>query len=233
MEEVNLPSPAVKYTRATSLCPYSTWWTLFIHIHTEEDQYSFCNLFPFCHFLPSPFVLLLALSNTVEPKVYVSAGPTALLDGGNESLVATCIAERGRPAAEVFWETELYGRSEKQSQDEPNGTTSVHVHYMWQPQSYALGKKLTCVVRHPTLLTEFRIPYILNVQCKYSNIISPLTPVLSFLTSDRISLVDSIIFCCQQINWSCYFFVTGPSTSIVQKQWTCNTLLYRELLLPF
>ncbi|XP_037630410.1 nectin-3-like protein isoform X1 [Sebastes umbrosus] len=100
----------------------------------------------------------------VEPKVYVSAGPTALLDGGNESLVATCIAERGRPAAEVFWETELYGRSEKQSQDEPNGTTTVHVRYMWQPQSYAQGKTLTCVVRHPALQTEFRIPYVLNVQ---------------------------------------------------------------------
>ncbi|XP_073336294.1 nectin-3-like protein isoform X1 [Pagrus major] len=100
----------------------------------------------------------------VEPKVYVSAGPTALLDGGNESLVATCIAERGRPAAEVFWETELYGRSEKQSQDEPNGTSTTHVRYMWQPQSYAQGKTLTCVVRHPALQTEFRIPYILNVQ---------------------------------------------------------------------
>ncbi|CAM9142339.1 unnamed protein product [Lampetra planeri] len=100
----------------------------------------------------------------VEPKVYVSAGPAALLDGANESLVATCIAERGRPAADVFWETELYGRSEKQSQDEPNGTTSIHVHYMWQPQSYAQGKTLTCVVRHPALQTEFRIPYTLNIQ---------------------------------------------------------------------
>ncbi|XP_067363859.1 nectin-3-like protein isoform X1 [Channa argus] len=104
------------------------------------------------------------VSILVEPKVYVSAGPTALLDGGNDSLVATCIAERGLPAAEVFWETELYGRSEKQSQDESNGTTTVHVHYMWQPQSYAQGKTLTCVVRHPALQTEFRIPYVLNIQ---------------------------------------------------------------------
>ncbi|XP_017271948.1 nectin-3-like protein isoform X1 [Kryptolebias marmoratus] len=99
----------------------------------------------------------------VEPKVYVSAGPAALLDGGDESLVATCIAERGRPAAEVFWETELYGRSERQSQEEPNGTTTVQVHYMWQPQSYAQGKTLTCVVRHPALQTEFRIPYKMNI----------------------------------------------------------------------
>ncbi|XP_063350132.1 nectin-3-like protein [Pelmatolapia mariae] len=100
----------------------------------------------------------------VEPKVYVSAGPTALLDGGNESLVATCIAERGLPEAEVFWETELYGRSEKQSQNEANGITTVHVRYMWQPRSSAQGKTLTCVVRHPALQTEFRIPYMLNVQ---------------------------------------------------------------------
>uniref|UniRef100_A0A1A7WHV1 Nectin cell adhesion molecule 3 n=2 Tax=Iconisemion striatum TaxID=60296 RepID=A0A1A7WHV1_9TELE len=106
----------------------------------------------------------------VEPKVYVSAGPAALLDGDVESLVATCIAERGRPAAEVFWEAELYGRSERQSQDEPNGTTTVQVRYLWPPQSYAQGKTLTCVVRHPALQTEFRIPYKLNVQ--YAPIIS-------------------------------------------------------------
>ncbi|XP_068601870.1 nectin-3-like protein [Brachionichthys hirsutus] len=105
-----------------------------------------------------------AVNVLVEPKVYVSSGPTGLLDGGNESLVATCIAERGRPAAEVFWDTELYGRSEKQSQAEPNSTTTTHVRYMWQPQSYAQGKTLTCVVRHPALQTEFRIPYTLNVQ---------------------------------------------------------------------
>lgn len=102
----------------------------------------------------------------MEPKVYVSAGPAALLDGGDEALVATCIAERGRPAAEVFWEAELYGRSEKQTQEEVNGTTTVRVNYMWKPQSYAQGKMLTCVVRHPTLQTEFRIRYKLNVQCK-------------------------------------------------------------------
>ncbi|XP_061637284.1 nectin-3-like protein isoform X2 [Phyllopteryx taeniolatus] len=100
----------------------------------------------------------------VEPKVYVSAGPAALLEGESESLVATCIAERGRPAAEVSWETELRGREETQSHDEPDGTASVHVRYMWEPHSSAQGKTLTCVVRHPALQTEFRIPYTLNIQ---------------------------------------------------------------------
>lgn len=112
----------------------------------------------------------------VEPKVYVSAGPTALLDGANESLVATCIAERGRPAAEVFWDTELYGRSEKQSHEEANGTSTTHVRYLWQPQSYAQGKKLTCVVRHLALQTEFRIPYTLNIQ---------FAPVVSIVGNDK------------------------------------------------
>nr|XP_046150214.1 uncharacterized protein LOC123992763 isoform X4 [Oncorhynchus gorbuscha] len=100
----------------------------------------------------------------VEPKVYVSAGSTALVDGGNEAVAATCIAERGRPAAEVSWETELFGRSEVQTQDEPNGTSTTQVHYVLEPRRHSQGHTLTCVVRHPALQTEFRIPYVLNVQ---------------------------------------------------------------------
>lgn len=121
---------------------------------------------PLPPFFFPPLPEYLDLSDTVEPKVYVSAGPTALLDGGDETLVAACIAERGRPAADVFWETGLRGRSETQTQDEPNGTSTTHVRYMWQPQSSAQGKTLTCVVRHPALQKEFRIPYTLNVQCE-------------------------------------------------------------------
>lgn len=127
--------------------------------------------FPLGNTQASTFVNVL-----VEPKVYVSAGPSALLDGANESLVATCIAERGRPPAEVFWETELYGKTEMQSQEEPNGTATVHVRYIWPPQSYAQGKTLTCVVRHPALATEFRIPYTLNVQ---------FAPVVSVIGIDK------------------------------------------------
>lgn len=181
MEEVNLCSLAVKHTEATSSCPHTTQWALFIHIHTQKDQYSFCNLFSVL--LSPPLLILSALLSTVEPKVFVSAGPAALLDGGNESLVATCIAERGRPAAEVFWETELHGRSAMESRDEPNSTTTVHVRYMWPPQSYDQGKTLTCVVRHPALQTEFRIPYTLNVQCKCWTIRPP--SFLSYIWSDK------------------------------------------------
>ncbi|KAI4898926.1 hypothetical protein NFI96_028008, partial [Prochilodus magdalenae] len=105
-----------------------------------------------------------SLDVMVEPKVYVSPGPAPLVDGDKDSLVATCTAERARPAAEVFWESELLGRSEEIIQNETDGTTTTHVKYIWTPTSHALGHTLTCVVRHPALDMEFRVPYLLNVQ---------------------------------------------------------------------
>ncbi|KAG7262313.1 hypothetical protein CRUP_026953 [Coryphaenoides rupestris] len=83
----------------------------------------------------------------VEPKVYVSAGPAPLLDGDAETVVATCVAERGRPAAAVSWETALDGRSEPATQDEANGTATVQAHYVWRPRSHGQGQSLTCVSR--------------------------------------------------------------------------------------
>ncbi len=109
----------------------------------------------------------MSLSVLVEPKVYVSAGSSALIDGGNETTVATCIAERARPPADVSWETNLYGTSEAHMQDDANGTTTTQVHYTWQPSRHAQGHTLTCVVKHPALQSDFRIPYIINVQCEY------------------------------------------------------------------
>ncbi|XP_056267410.1 nectin-3-like protein isoform X3 [Pseudoliparis swirei] len=100
----------------------------------------------------------------VEPKVYISAGSSALIDGGNDTVVATCIAERARPPAEVSWESNLFGQSEVQLFDEANGTTSTQVSYLWQPTRHVQGHALTCVVRHPALQSDFRIPYQLNVQ---------------------------------------------------------------------
>lgn len=98
--------------------------------------------------------------------MYVSAGSVALIDEGNETVVATCIAERALPPAEVSWETDLFGHSEVTMQEEANGTTSTQVHYLWQPTRHVQGQALTCVVRHPALHTDFRIPYQLNVECE-------------------------------------------------------------------
>ncbi|XP_066502459.1 nectin-3-like protein isoform X2 [Hoplias malabaricus] len=104
------------------------------------------------------------VSVLVEPKVYVSAGSSALMDGGNETTVATCIAERARPAADVSWETDLYGTTEAHLLEDANGTTTTQVHYTWQPTRHAQGHTLTCVVKHPALQNDFRIPYFVNVQ---------------------------------------------------------------------
>lgn len=98
--------------------------------------------------------------------MYISAGPTALLDGGNLTTVATCIAEHARPSATVVWESVLYGTSEAHVQDDGNGTTTTQVHYTWEPTRHAQGDNLTCVVRHPALPSEFRMPYVINVQCE-------------------------------------------------------------------
>ncbi|XP_017578591.1 nectin-3-like protein isoform X2 [Pygocentrus nattereri] len=100
----------------------------------------------------------------VEPKVYMSASSSPLVDGDVDSVVATCTAERARPPAEILWVSDLSGRSEEIVQVEPDGATTTHVHYIWSPSSRALGHTLTCVVRHPALDMEFRAPYVLNVQ---------------------------------------------------------------------
>ena len=124
----------------------------------------------------------------MEPKVYVSAGPTPLLDGAAELVVATCVAERGRPAATVSWETSLDGRSEPATQDEANGTATVQAHYVWRPQSHAQGQSLTCVVRHPALTTDFRIPFALSVQCEY-----PLSCIYSYIQGIQQTLYPKLL----------------------------------------
>lgn len=102
----------------------------------------------------------------------MSPGPLSLLDGNGETLVARCTAERGRPAAEVFWESDLPGQSSVVTQTEPEGTTTTLVDYVWAPTRDAFGRSLSCVVRHPALSQDFRIPYRLNVLCECELLLS-------------------------------------------------------------
>uniref|UniRef100_A0AAY5EFG5 Ig-like domain-containing protein n=1 Tax=Electrophorus electricus TaxID=8005 RepID=A0AAY5EFG5_ELEEL len=90
---------------------------------------------------------------------------SVLVDGDQDVVVATCTAERALPPAWVSWETELSGRLKEFTQEEPNGTgTTTQVGYVWSPHRDARGHALICVVRHPALVTELRIPYVLDVQ---------------------------------------------------------------------
>lgn len=122
---------------------------------------AYCSILSLSHFLP-----------LVEPKVYVSPGSLSLLDGDGQTLVATCTAERGRPAAEVFWESDLPGQTTVVTQPEPEGTTTTLVHYVWAPTRDAFGRSLSCVVHHPALSKDFRIPYRLNVFCECELLLS-------------------------------------------------------------
>ncbi|GLD53449.1 nectin-3-like protein isoform X1 [Lates japonicus] len=71
--------------------------------------------------------------NTVELGNVVHA-PTACWMA--EQSQATHRACRTPGPVEVFRDGVVW-LSEKQSHDEPNSTTTAHVRYMWQPQSYA------------------------------------------------------------------------------------------------
>lgn len=100
----------------------------------------------------------------MEPKVYVTAGPSALIDGGNETTVATCSAERARPEAQVYWESNLFGTTLSDSVRAVNDIITTRQYYVWQPTRLIQSPKLTCVVGHPALQREIRIPYQISVQ---------------------------------------------------------------------
>ncbi|KAA0701834.1 Nectin-3-like protein [Triplophysa tibetana] len=102
-------------------------------------------------------------AETVEPKVYVSPGSLSLLAGDGETLVATCTAERGRPASDVLWVTDLDGQTDVMIHEETDGTTTTLAHFIWAPTREGFGSALSCIVLHPALSTEYRIPYQLNV----------------------------------------------------------------------
>ncbi|XP_041128045.1 nectin-3-like protein isoform X2 [Polyodon spathula] len=99
----------------------------------------------------------------VEPKISVSRGSDPLMDGGNETVVAVCTAENGKPAAEITWVSEVFGEPVQTLIDEPNDCVTVENRYNWKPTRFAQGKQLTCVIRHPALESEIRIPFTLDV----------------------------------------------------------------------
>ncbi|TSZ12225.1 Dynein heavy chain domain-containing protein 1 [Bagarius yarrelli] len=103
-------------------------------------------------------VVTFPLGNWQVSTVVDIMGPDPLVDSNAESVVATCMAEKACPPADVFWEAEIYGLSEQIIQDEPDGTTSTQVRYIWAPSSHAPNHALTCVVRHPALAMDLRIP---------------------------------------------------------------------------
>ncbi|TTK94539.1 Nectin-3-like protein [Bagarius yarrelli] len=183
---------------------YHTPYTFDASIMLEDVGYSDAGDYT-CKVVTFPLgisVASITLSILVAPKVYISAGSTALLDGGNLTTVASCIAERALPPAEVYWESSLYGTSEVHMQEDGNGTTTTQVHYTWEPTRNAQGDTLTCVVKHPALSSEFRMPYIINVQSFWTRFsivvfvgLIPVTALLDGEMPDGVKVVnDSLTF---------------------------------------
>uniref|UniRef100_H3B987 Nectin cell adhesion molecule 3 n=2 Tax=Latimeria chalumnae TaxID=7897 RepID=H3B987_LATCH len=114
--------------------------------------------FPLGNTQASTVVIVMA-----EPNVHLSKGPNLLIDGGNETVAAVCTAANGKPAAEITWEGDL-GKIDQWNISSQSETITVISQYKLIPTRFARGRKIFCVVKHPTLKTAIQIPYTLDIQ---------------------------------------------------------------------
>uniref|UniRef100_A0A8C0A1D3 Nectin-3 n=2 Tax=Bos mutus grunniens TaxID=30521 RepID=A0A8C0A1D3_BOSMU len=99
----------------------------------------------------------------VEPTVSLIKGPDSLIDGGNETVAAICIAATGKPVAHIDWEGDL-GEMESTTTSFPNETATIVSQYKLFPTRFAKGRRITCVVKHPALEKDIRYSFILDIQ---------------------------------------------------------------------
>ncbi|XP_011938402.1 PREDICTED: nectin-3 isoform X4 [Cercocebus atys] len=99
----------------------------------------------------------------VEPTVSLIKGPDSLIDGGNETVAAICIAATGKPVAHIDWEGDL-GEMESTTTSFPNETATIISQYKLFPTRFARGRRITCVVKHPALEKDIRYSFILDIQ---------------------------------------------------------------------
>ncbi|CAK7310976.1 NECTIN3 [Vulpes lagopus] len=99
----------------------------------------------------------------VEPTVSLIKGPDSLIDGGNETVAAICIAATGKPVAHIDWEGDL-GEMESTTTSFPNETATIVSQYKVFPTRFARGRRITCVVKHPALEKDIRYSFILDIQ---------------------------------------------------------------------
>jgi poliovirus receptor-related protein 3 len=94
-------------------------------------------------------------------------GPDSLIDGGNETVAAVCVAATGKPVAQIDWEGDL-GEMESSTTSFPNETATIVSQYKLFPTRFARGRRITCVVKHPALEKDIRYSFILDIQCEYA-----------------------------------------------------------------
>ncbi|XP_034371114.1 nectin-3 isoform X2 [Arvicanthis niloticus] len=99
----------------------------------------------------------------VEPTVSLIKGPDSLIDGGNETVAAVCVAATGKPVAHIDWEGDL-GEMESTTTSFPNETATIVSQYKLFPTRFARGRRITCVVKHPALEKDIRYSFVLDIQ---------------------------------------------------------------------
>lgn len=100
---------------------------------------------------------------SAPPAVPISSlEPVIMVEGQSYQTVATCRSV-ARPPPRLSWDTELNGQSTNRSFDKG----AVSSYYSLYPLRILNGKKLDCLVWHPTLESPRRITNNLVVHCEY------------------------------------------------------------------
>ncbi|KAI5609585.1 nectin-4 isoform X2 [Silurus asotus] len=99
------------------------------------------------------------LSLTVWTKPISTLDPFVLVEGESFRVAATCRA-MAKPQAGLSWDTDLPGQSQNRSLE--NGVTSIQ--YSLHPLRSMNGRRLDCLVWHPSLQSPLRIENKLEVQ---------------------------------------------------------------------
>lgn len=104
----------------------------------------------FCDFSPSA-------------KPISTLDPIVLVEGQSFRLAATCRA-MAKPPPGLSWDTDLPGQSQNRSLD--NGVTSIQ--YSLHPLRSMNGRKLDCLIWHPSLKSPRRLINQLVVHCEFN-----------------------------------------------------------------
>lgn len=115
--------------------------------------------------LPAKCIYLSSLSHFDNPppaNPISTLDPVILVEGQSYRQAAACRSV-ARPPPRLTWDTDLNGQSINRSSD--NGAVSSY--YSLHPLRNMNGKKLDCLVWHPTFSSPRRIPYNLVVHCEY------------------------------------------------------------------
>lgn len=89
--------------------------------------------------------------------------PSILVEEQSFRVAATCRA-MAKPQPGLSWDTDLPGQSQNRSLD--NGVSSIQ--YFLHPLRSMNGRKLDCLVWHPSLKSPRRLTNVLVVHCEFN-----------------------------------------------------------------